>query len=710
MIQLTLILGAIGCFLLGTLIIVRNVRNSANLLAAGIVYSLAIWLLTILVFVGTNSVDIALVAAKTYYIIAATFVALLALFANVIPNNLQTLRQVSVSVLTSLALTIGFIVFLPGFIISDVVINSAGNYIQADNTSYAIYSVYFISLLLVSVFTIVHKLIKADRKLKFQLGIFLVGCLLMAIPGILADIMLPYSQNYHLSWVVLTAVVGVGVLLLFWATRKKMFDIRFAAVRTLAYVLSLSFVVVIYYSLATAISSIFFVDNVINQGTLGVVLALGLLLAFQPLKRFFDRLTNNVFYRDNYVTDEFFARLNKILTSTTDLRSLLERSANEVASTFKSEQAFFCVTTVDGRHITAGTDGHQKMPKEDALLLQGIKDVKHRVVVASLLKKDNEIYRLMKSHKVELVLPLTQSGVAGCLCLGYHLNSHYNSRDLKVLGTMADELVIAIQNMLSIQEVKDLNETLQQRVANATRELRGSNATLRELDRAKDEFVSMASHQLRTPLTSVKGYISMVLEGDAGKITETQRKFLEEAFTSSERMVNLINDFLNVSRLQTGKFVIEKHPVDLAKIVEQEIDGLKPSALSRDLRFKYKKPSNFPKILVDEGKLRQVIMNFCDNAIYYSHSGTAINVSLSLENNKAVFMVKDTGIGVPKEEQDQLFGKFFRATNARKQRPDGTGVGLFLARKVIDAHRGEIIFKSTGGKGSTFGFKLPIDN
>jgi signal transduction histidine kinase len=309
-----------------------------------------------------------------------------------------------------------------------------------------------------------------------------------------------------------------------------------------------------------------------------------------------------------------------------------------------------------------------------------------------------------------LVLPLSQSGVNGCLCLGQHLKSSYNSRDLKVLGTLADELVIAIENTMSIQEVKEINATLQQRVANATRELRGSNATLRELDKAKDEFVSMASHQLRTPLTSVKGYISMVLEGDAGKITDTQKQFLNEAYMSSERMVNLINDFLSVSRLQTGKFAIEKHPVDLAKIVEQEIDGLMPSAVSRNLKFKYKKPDNFPEMNLDEGKMRQVIMNFADNALYYSHDGTTIVVSLSVEGNKAVFTVKDTGIGVPVSEQDQLFGKFFRATNAKKQRPDGTGVGLFLAKKVVDAHGGQIIFKSVEGKGSTFGFELPIDN
>jgi len=315
----------------------------------------------------------------------------------------------------------------------------------------------------------------------------------------------------------------------------------------------------------------------------------------------------------------------------------------------------------------------------------------------------------MASHRVELILPLTQGEDSiGYLCLGEHLTSGYTSRDLKVLGTIADELMIAIQNALSIQEVKALNETLQQRIDSATRELRASNAQLQRLDKAKDEFVSMASHQLRTPLTSVKGYISMVIEGDAGKITETQKHLLDEAFNSSERMVHLINDFLNVSRLQTGKFMIDKRPIDLAKVVEQELDSLSTNASSRNLTFVYKSPIGFPMLDLDEGKMRQVIMNFADNSLYYSTEHTHILVRLSIEGDEVIFTVKDTGIGVPQNEQAQLFSKFYRASNARKQRPDGTGVGLFLAKKVIDAHGGKVIFESAEGKGSTFGFRLPL--
>ena len=200
----------------------------------------------------------------------------------------------------------------------------------------------------------------------------------------------------------------------------------------------------------------------------------------------------------------------------------------------------------------------------------------------------------------------------------------------------------------------------------------------------------------------------MVLEGDAGKITPTQRRLLGEAFTSSERMVHLISDFLNVSRLQTGKFVIDAAEVSLADLVSEEVSALKATAETRSLKLKFRKPSHFPVLYLDEGKLRQVVMNFIDNAIFYSVDHSVITITLKIEDGDAVLEINDTGIGVPVEEQEHLFTKFFRAENARRQRPDGTGIGLFLAKKVITAHGGSMVFASVEGQGSTFGFRLPI--
>jgi signal transduction histidine kinase len=575
-----------------------------------------------------------------------------------------------------------------------------------------LYYVVLLILLFMGFVNIITKYSNSTKSEKTKIKFLLLGMGIFAIAQIIFTIVLPaigIGQYYYFgdySMIIFSSLAAYAIV------KHHLFDVRLAIVRSVTYTLVLITLAAIYLAIAFALSMIF--DRNLNspeQTVSGVAISMVLAFAFQPIKRFFDKTTNKFFYKDNYDASDFFARLNKTLSVTTDMRNLLERTAYEIGHTLKSEQAFFFINTADEHHISAGTPNHKQLPKADAVQLESAQDMKNSsVIIASMLNTDDPVRRLMLSHRIELILPLIQSNaVIGYLCLGDHLTSGYTNRDIKALATISNELIIAIQNALAVEEIRELNATLQQRIANATKELRASNTILRQLDKVKDEFVSMASHQLRTPLTSVKGYLSMVLEGDVGKITDPQRKFLNEAFMSSERMVHLINDFLNVSRLQTGKFVIDKVPTDLSKIVEQEINSLKPNALARKLKYVYKPPKKFPILNIDEGKIRQVIMNFADNALYYSHEDSSIEIGLSIDNNEVLFTVKDTGIGVPVSEQAHLFTKFYRASNARKQRPDGTGVGLFLAKKVVEAHGGKVIFESVEGEGSTFGFRLPIE-
>jgi signal transduction histidine kinase len=575
-----------------------------------------------------------------------------------------------------------------------------------------IYALYFIVTFSLSYIYLIIGLFKLQGKARRQLayvasGIFATSFLLLG-----ANILLPLLGDANWIWLGPTSTIFYVVMTSLMIAKHRLFDARVALALAFTYVLSLATLVAIYFVVTLAVSSVLLNNQEFSTGkcVFDISFVLVLAIIFQPIRNFFDRLTNKIFFRDRHNIDDFVARLGKRLSTTTDLRVLLEHAAREIADTLKAHHGVLVVHH-NGHLISEGSRNHAHLPSEDVMQLDMYVD-EHgdEPVVVDLIERNNTIRRLLLSHHAAIVVPLLQGDVkVGYLLLGGHRTGNYTQRDIKSLMVIRDELVIAIQNALSIQEVRELNATLQQRIDEATKELRTSNAQLQRLDKAKDEFVSMASHQLRTPLTSVKGCISMVLDGDAGKVPKSQRNLLDEAFTSSERMVHLINDFLNVSRLRTGKFLIEKRPVDLPKVVEQELDGLSANAKSRNLSFVYKQPKGFPILDLDEDKMRQVIMNFADNSIYYSAEYSRINVSLSVEGKNAVFTVKDTGIGVPRAEQSQLFSKFYRASNARKQRPDGTGVGLFLAKKVIDAHDGKVIFESVEGKGSTFGFRLPLD-
>ena len=406
---------------------------------------------------------------------------------------------------------------------------------------------------------------------------------------------------------------------------------------------------------------------------------------------------------------EFHIRLITILTSTVALRELLERVAIEVKAATHATQAFFFVYKPDNRFVSSGTVGHIRPTASDCHLLEAyFYRTGHNYIRPYMLHSEAEIRRLLKSYRTEFVMPLQRGDeIIGFIFLGPRVSRSYTPYDIGMVFDIKDELAIAIQNAASLEAVKELNTNLQQRIDDATTELRKSNEQLRGLDVAKEEFVSVASHQLRTPLTSIKGYLSMVLEGDAGKITKMQRQLLSEAFSSSERMVHLINDFLSVSRVQTGKFLIERRQLDLAKVVRQEVRALQTTAESRDLTLKITSPTEPVLVFADEAKIRQVIMNFIDNALYYSKPNTTVDIILKVGKTVQV-TVNDTGIGVPLAQQSKLFTKFFRADNARTQRPDGTGVGLYLAKMIIDGHKGKIIFASKEGQGSTFGFSLPL--
>jgi len=232
---------------------------------------------------------------------------------------------------------------------------------------------------------------------------------------------------------------------------------------------------------------------------------------------------------------------------------------------------------------------------------------------------------------------------------------------------------------------------------------------IERIDRAKSEFISIASHQLRTPLTAVKGYISMVLEGIYGKLSQKQERPLKNVFRSNERLIKLVNDLLNLSRLDAGKIDFSPEPTSLEEMADGIVEELKINAENRGLYMKMTKPKKpLPKIMVDKDKLRQVILNIVDNAIKYTKTG-GITIELRKLDSEEQIRISDTGEGMTKHEIDSLFQMFSRATAGTQLHTEGAGLGLYVARQFIEMHGGDIKVESSGkGKGSTFILKLPI--
>ena len=492
-----------------------------------------------------------------------------------------------------------------------------------------------------------------------------------------------------------------------------MFDIKILVARTLTYLMIIaflgSFYAIVLFAASTTIIKGY--SLTIDFLVINTVIAIFFAISYPILRKYFDRITDRIFFRHEYRTQDVLDEVGDIVSRHIELESLMQHVLKLIDVTLRP--MFVGIVLLDGKSSIQQQKWSHTV--DDSLRpLDFIKTLPKNLPSVSIFDGQTDYTNLSKVASRQGVAVIMKLEVTRGI-LGYVVISDkksgtvYSQKDANLLGVLADELSLAIQNSLRFQEIRDLNESLKGKVEAATLELRMSNKRLRAIDASKDEFISMASHQLRTPLTSIKGYISMLLEGDLGEIKPEQRKALEEAYTSSQRMVYLIGDFLNLSRLQTGRFELERTGVSLPMIIREEIAQLRATAQTRGIELSYEEPVEFPTASVDENKIRQVMMNFIDNAIYYAKSsGGTIVVSLMHHDHEVVFKVKDNGIGVPAHERPHLFTKFYRAANARKARPDGTGIGLYMAKKVIVAHDGSIIFESKEGEGSTFGFRLPL--
>ncbi len=229
-----------------------------------------------------------------------------------------------------------------------------------------------------------------------------------------------------------------------------------------------------------------------------------------------------------------------------------------------------------------------------------------------------------------------------------------------------------------------------------------------QIDRAKTEFVSLASHQLRTPISAVNWYAEMLLAGDLGKLTDKQKQFIEEIYHGNQRMVELVNALLNASRIELGTFIIEPKPTDIAELARNVLKELKQDIQKKKLVVMERFDAKLPPVNLDPQLMRMVIQNLLSNAVKYTPDEGSITCSIEQSGKNFTITVTDTGCGIPKNQQDKIFTKLFRAENVREKDVDGTGLGLYIVKSIIDNASGSIKFVSEENKGSTFSVTFPL--
>jgi signal transduction histidine kinase len=257
-------------------------------------------------------------------------------------------------------------------------------------------------------------------------------------------------------------------------------------------------------------------------------------------------------------------------------------------------------------------------------------------------------------------------------------------------------------------ELETLNRSLEGKVEERTVELRQAYEELRAIDARKSEFISVAAHQLRTPLAGIRWALGMLARGEAGALSADQRKLIEQSESATAKLIAIVGDMLSTEFVKTGGTRYAAGPVALAELVEETLFSLADRIKSRRIAVRNHATDRNVRALADRTAISQVVLNLIDNATKYTREGGEVRISLRRAGEGQIeFGVEDTGIGIPEDEQRHVFERFFRASNAVRERADGSGLGLTIVKSIVEAHGGTIGFTSRAGEGTSFQVRLP---
>jgi signal transduction histidine kinase len=516
-----------------------------------------------------------------------------------------------------------------------------------------------------------------------------------------------------------------AIILAYAILRYRLMDIKVALRRGAVFVSSIILIILVAYLLQYAFSVILFLP----ASSVNIVTLLLCLAIFKYIERYFYRVANKYFFTSLYDSRKIIRDLSEALASTIDSKKIYQIISQSVNSALHPKSLAVLANRKDGKFIVEYVEGISlnSVITIDKKSFSFFSKNSAPVITEELAREDganNQTFlNDLKQLQAAVAIPLkTNQKFIGVIVLGNkEANDIYSREDIETLRVIGRQAAMAIDNGLLYTEVSHFNLSLREKVKQATKELRLTNkellkvnAQLKKLDEAKSEFISIASHQLRTPLTAIKGYGSMLLEGDFGEIKEQKQKdALEKMVISNNRLISLVENLLNVSRIESGRLRFDFKEQQLEDLVAESVSTLQKTAENAGLYLKFEKPASsagkpLPAVYMDDEKIRQVALNFIDNAIKYTQTG-GITIHLFAKDGSVVCKVSDTGMGVSETDKKRLFQKFTRGKDAFLVNTEGMGMGLYVAQMMVASHKGKIWVESDGeGKGSSFCFSLPV--
>lgn len=702
--------------LISLFVYIRNPKSATHIIYFLLGIVISVWLSIHFLSTRPISPQTNLILIRLSIMIVALMDMFFLLLSLTLPNSKFYLKKLYFVGLILISSVVMLIAISPFAFVSVKFINNFPNPLPGPGiAAFAFFALFSIASSVIVLYRRSIRVVGVERK---QLRYLMLGILLMN--GLMIfTVLLPVNLFHDNRFVTLAPFYTLLFLVItaYTIIRHRLMDIRLIVARTVAYVLLLTFLGAIYVGLIFGISN-FILPTGKSSISFVVYSALALFIAItaQPLKRIADKITEKIFYKNDYDAGALLTRLTKILASKIDLQDISHLTLGElIVTTGISEGSYFIFhSNKETQFIFEGMNYDRinaLSKKYNPSVVSWFTQQRTSIFISN--EQNENIKQLMIELGLDAVIPLkVGDAFHGLLLLGGKKTGEmYSDKDINVLEIFGPEVSVAIENSKAYDEIRRFNITLKQEVERQTKDLQVANERLQQLDKLKDEFVSLASHELRTPMTIIKSYLWMVMNKKTNMPPEKEKSYLSRAYESTQRLINLVNDMLNVSRIESGRLMLEKKELDLVEHTKRIVSELIPRAKQLNLSLNLILPEAPVKnIFADPDRIEQILINLIGNSFKFTPPGGKIDVSIAPRDEDILVSIVDNGKGMDKIQLGALFQKFatMGGNYLTKENIQGSGLGLYLSKSLVELHGGKISAASEGpGKGSTFSFTLP---
>ncbi len=722
-----LIFAFIADLVLAFIVVKSNYKKESNISYSLVAVLVGLWSLGIAGFRASNNYQVQLFWNQEFILAAALIGSSFFHFSLVFSDPENKLKNWQRLLIYLPNILIVWAVMTPGILIQDIKIRDWGNE-SILGWGYIYYGIYFSTLWLLSAYNLIRKYIHSKGIFKAQLRYILIGTMFSMLLGSVFDLFFILLGNYRWIWLGPYASFTFALFSTYAIVRYRLMDIRLVVKKVYIYLGLAIFTYAIFYLIDWLYISLY--GNVFSFfGFLtGIFIAPIFIIALLSINNLLKRIADKYIFTELYNYQKTITKLSQDLNHSIDLQKIIDLIVETIKQTMRLNRAgvllidqnqnptFYRIAKVIGfneqngislvkdNFLTQYLEKTQKPIVRDELTLL-VRDSKNKKDQQSFGK----LYQHMEHIEASLCLPLMSSKrLMGIIVLGSKMSGDaYSQEDLELLSTLSNQAGVAIDNAKLYKEVQDFSKTLQQKVDEQTKDINEKNKYLQELLNMKTDFLRVVNHQLNTPLAVMKGYFSMMEEGSYPP--DKARPAIKGGL---ERISSTVSDFWDAYELEGEKMKMESQKTDVTEIIDRLIPEKQNLQLAqeRKLKIEVQKPDfKVPLVWCDYKKIAHVISNLLDNAVYYTRQGGVIVFYELVGKDYLKVNIKDTGSGISEQDKKNLFQKFSRGKNATDLRPDGSGLGLFIAKKIVEGNDGEMTYFSEGvNRGSTFNFTVPI--